>query len=45
MHTNGNLWLASGITLTMSDKVDAYKDVIRTNLSNGFPTAATYTGP
>jgi len=38
MHTNGNLWLASGSTLTMSDKVDAYKDVIRTNLSNGYPT-------
>lgn len=44
MHTNGNLWLASGSTLTMSDKVDAYKDVIRTNLSNGFPTNANYTG-
>ena len=44
MHTNGNLWLASGSTLTMSDKVDAFKDVIRTNLSNGFPTATNYTG-
>jgi hypothetical protein len=44
MHTNGNLWLASGSTLTMSDKVDAYKDVIRTNLSNGFPTAGAYAG-
>jgi hypothetical protein len=44
MHTNGNLWLASGSTLTMSDKVDAYKDVIRTNLSNGFPTGGAYAG-
>jgi len=44
MHTNGNLWLASGSTLTMSDKVDAYKDVIRTNLSNGFPTGTNYAG-
>ena len=45
MHTNGNLWLASGSTLTMSDKVDAYKDVIRTNLSNGFSTTTgSYNG-
>ena len=34
-HTNGNLFLAvgSGSTLTLSDKVDAYKDVIRTGAS------------
>jgi len=43
-HTNGNLFLASGNTVTLADKVDAYKDVIRTNLSNGFPTAAAYPG-
>jgi hypothetical protein len=43
-HTNGNLFLAAGATVTLSDKVDAYKDVIRTNLSNGFPTAAQYAG-
>ncbi|HKM67149.1 MAG TPA: hypothetical protein VJX70_08285 [Candidatus Acidoferrum sp.] len=45
-HTNGNLFLAegSGDTLTMSDKVDAYKDVIRTNLENGWPVSANYTG-
>jgi hypothetical protein len=43
-HTNGNLFLAAGNTLSLSDKVDAYKDVIRTNLSNGFPTAANYAG-
>ncbi|HKV25168.1 MAG TPA: hypothetical protein VJN93_11310 [Candidatus Acidoferrum sp.] len=37
-HTNGNLFLASGNTVTMSDRVTAVKNVIRTNLSNGFPT-------
>jgi hypothetical protein len=37
-HTNGNLWLAAGSTLTLSGKVDAYKDVIRTSLENGFNT-------
>ncbi len=45
-HTNGNLFLAegNGNTLTMSDKVDAYKDVIRTNLENGWPVTSNYTG-
>jgi hypothetical protein len=43
-HTNGNLFLASGSLLTLSDKVDAYKDVIRTNLENGWPTSSNYTG-
>jgi len=45
-HTNGNLFLAEGDgdTLQMSDKVDAYKDVIRTNLENGWPVTANYTG-
>lgn len=45
-HTNGNLFLAegNGDTLTMSDKVDAYKDVIRTNLENGWPVTSNYTG-
>jgi hypothetical protein len=37
-HTNGNLFLAGGNTLTLADRVTAVKDVIRTNLSNGFPT-------
>ncbi|HXN22056.1 MAG TPA: hypothetical protein VOA41_04860 [Candidatus Dormibacteraeota bacterium] len=37
VHTNGNLFLAegSGNTLTLSDKVTVYKDVIRTNIANG----------
>jgi Tfp pilus assembly protein PilX len=43
-HTNGNLWLAGQSTLTLSDKVDAYKDVLRTRLENGYSTAGTYTG-
>jgi Tfp pilus assembly protein PilX len=47
-HTNGNLWLAtSGGPLTLGDKVDAYKDVLRTRLENGYSvnTAGdTYTG-
>jgi hypothetical protein len=37
-HTNGNLFLATGGTLSMSAKVTVTKDVIRTNLSNGYPT-------
>jgi Tfp pilus assembly protein PilX len=43
-HTNGNLFLAAGSTLTLSDKVDAYKDVIRATLENGWPTSTNYTG-
>jgi hypothetical protein len=43
-HTNGNLFLAGGSTLTLSDKVDAYKDIIRTNLENGWSTSNNYTG-
>jgi len=43
-HTNGNLFLAGGSTLTLSDRVDAYKDIIRTNLSNGWSTSNGYTG-
>ena len=43
-HTNGNLWLASGATLTMSDRVTAYKDVITYTLENGNPVSNGYTG-
>jgi hypothetical protein len=43
VHTNGNLWLAeNGGTLTLSDKVTAAGEIIRTNLENGFPTTASY---
>jgi hypothetical protein len=44
LHTNGNLFLAAGSNLYLSDKVDAYKDVIRTNLENGYPTSSNYAG-
>jgi Tfp pilus assembly protein PilX len=43
-HTNGNLFLASGATLTMSQSVTAYKDVIRWTLANGHLTSSNYTG-
>jgi hypothetical protein len=43
-HTNGNLFLASGASLTLSDRVTAVKDVIRFNLENGHPVSINYTG-
>lgn len=47
-HTNGNLWLAtSGGPLTLAGKTDAYKDIIRMRLENGYEVttaASTYTG-
>jgi Tfp pilus assembly protein PilX len=44
VHTNGNLFLASGATLTLADKVTAVKDVIRQDLSNAVSinTATTH---
>ncbi|MGH9434963.1 MAG: pilus assembly PilX family protein, partial [Terriglobia bacterium] len=44
--TNGDLYLAegSGATLTFPDKVTAFGNVIRTQLSNGFATSAGYPG-
>jgi hypothetical protein len=44
VHSNSNLYLASGATLTMSDKVTAVGEIVRTNLSNGWPTSSNYTG-
>ncbi|MHB8500078.1 MAG: hypothetical protein ACYDCG_14520 [Candidatus Acidiferrales bacterium] len=45
-HSNGNLFLAAGGSLTLADRVTAVKDVIRTNLSNGYPTTTgSYAGP
>ncbi len=46
VHTNGNLWLAegNGATLTISDKVTAVGEVIRTNLANGWATSSNYNG-
>ena len=46
VHTNGNLYLAegNGNTLTLSDRITAVGEVIRTNLSNGWLTSSNYTG-
>ena len=44
VHTNGNLWLAEGGTLTFADKVTAAGEIIRSNLENGYPTATNYAG-
>ncbi len=46
VHTNGNLWLAEGggNTLTMSDRVTAVKQVIRTNLANGQSITSGWSG-
>lgn len=35
IHTNGNLFLSSGATLTLSDRVTAVGEVVRQNMSNG----------
>ena len=44
VHTNGNLFLASGATLRLADKVTAVGEVVRTHLANGWPTANGYLG-
>jgi len=45
IHTNGNLFLAAGTTLTISDKVTVVGEVIRTNNPNGQPiSAGSWTG-
>jgi hypothetical protein len=45
VHTNGDLYLAEGGgRLTLGDKVTAVGDIIRTDLSNGWPTSSNYTG-
>lgn len=44
VHTNGNLWLAEGGTLTMASKVTAAGEIITSNLENGWPTSSGYTG-
>ena len=48
VHTNGNLWLASNscCTLTLSDKVTAAKEIVRSNMMNGVITSTNgYSGP
>ena len=44
VHTNGNLFLASGADTWFQDKITAAGQIIRTNLSNGWPTSTGYTG-
>jgi hypothetical protein len=44
VHTNGNLFLASGSTLQLADKVTAVGEVVRTHLANGWPTNNGYVG-
>jgi hypothetical protein len=44
VHTNGNLWLASGATLTLADKTTAAGEIITSNLENDWPTSNGYGG-
>jgi type IV pilus assembly PilX-like protein len=44
VHTNGNLFVASGSKLTFTDKIAAVGQVIMDQLENGHATAAGYTG-
>jgi Tfp pilus assembly protein PilX len=44
VHTNGNLFLASGTKLTFTDKIAAVSQVIVDQLENGWPTSNGYTG-
>lgn len=44
VHTNGNLFLASGSNLTFTDKIAAVGQVILDQLENGHATAAGYGG-
>src|ERR1700738_5369990 len=44
VHTNGNLFLASGSKLTFTDKIAAVGQVILDQLENGHATAAGYGG-
>lgn len=44
VHTNGNLFLASGSTLTFTDKIAAVGQVVTDQLENGWPASNSYTG-
>lgn len=44
VHTNGNLFLASGSSLTFTDKIAAVGQVVMDQLENGWPTGNGYTG-
>ena len=44
VHTNGNLFLASGADLVFSDKVQAFSQIITDQLENGWSTNTGYGG-
>ena len=44
VHTNGNLFLASGSSLTFTDKIAAVGQVVMDQLENGHPTTTGYGG-
>lgn len=44
VHSNANLFLASGANLVFTDKVSAFKQIIMDQLENGFPTNGNYGG-
>src|SRR5258708_11616428 len=44
VHTNGNLFLASGAKLTFTDKIAAVNQVVLDQLENGWSTGNGYTG-
>jgi hypothetical protein len=44
VHSNSNLFLASGGTLTFTDKIAAVGQVVTSQLENGWPTSTDYTG-
>jgi Tfp pilus assembly protein PilX len=44
VHTNQNLFLASGADLVFNDKISAFGDIVLDQLENGHQTAVGYTG-
>lgn len=44
VHTNNNLFLASGSKLTFTDKISAVGEVVLDQLENDHPTSSGYTG-
>jgi Tfp pilus assembly protein PilX len=44
VHTNQNLFLASGADLVFNDKISAYQQIVMDQLENGHPTTTGYGG-
>jgi Tfp pilus assembly protein PilX len=44
VHTNQNLFLASGLNLVFNDKLSAFQQIVMDQLENGNPTTAGYGG-